>query len=383
MPMNHIRFLPGRTTRRTAFLRYPNKVSDAVLCSFLCSSMHFFGDLCIRLSVCRHDRTGKSSRGPDRVNGQLRNLVRFLHRLTGLPAEGRVTDQQLLDRFVRERDEAAFATLLQRHGPMVRGVCLRALRYAHDADDAFQATFLVLARKAALVSWHKSVGGWLYQVAWRIARKARTAADRDADLTRRLAPEEVSQMAAADPLTDAVRRELRAVLDEELARMPEKYRLPLVLCYLEGQTNEEAARQLGWTKGTVSGRLARARDLLRPRLARRGLALTAAAFSAALAETTVSAAVPATLLQATLKAAVRYAAGAAGTISAQVVPLAKGALQTMFLTRLKIATGLLLVLGLLGTAATVITWQALAAGSHSRLSRRPRQSRPRTRRTRP
>src|SRR5205809_6293750 len=141
------------------------------------------------------------------VNGQLQSAVRFLRRLVGQPVEqgsdGPATDRQLLERFASRRDEAAFALLLERHGPMVRGVCLRLLHDAHEADDAFQATFLVLARRAASVSWYESIGGWLHAVACRVARKARTAARRAADLPQRLAQREAAAMPNADPLTHA------------------------------------------------------------------------------------------------------------------------------------------------------------------------------------
>jgi RNA polymerase sigma factor (sigma-70 family) len=189
-------------------------------------------------------------------------LATLTRRLLGLdhPPGGADTDRQLLERFTRDRDQAAFAALLERHGPMVLAVCRRVLGRSADADDAFQATFLVLVRRATAVDWHDSLGGWLYAVAHRVACKAR--ATRAADPVPQATPQEVPTVTDADPPLVAAQRELCAVLDEELARLPEKYRLPLVLCYLEGRTNEEAARQLGWTKGTVSGRLARARDLL-------------------------------------------------------------------------------------------------------------------------
>src|SRR5262249_30186884 len=153
----------------------------------------------------------------------------------------------------------------------------RVLGAHADVDDAFQATFVVLARKAAAPFWQESVGSWLYQVAYRLATRARVAAAQ-----RRRHESQRRDLSSVDALSDLERREQRAVLAEELSRLPEKSRAPLVLCYLEGMTNEDAARQLGWTKGTVSGRLARARDLLRSRLRRRSLSFSAAAVSTAL-----------------------------------------------------------------------------------------------------
>jgi RNA polymerase sigma factor (sigma-70 family) len=180
------------------------------------------------------------------------------------------TDGELLERFAHHQDEPAFAALVRRHGPMVLGVCRRVLHDEHDADDAFQATFLVLARQAGCIRKAESVASWLYGVAYRIALRSRAQAAR-----RRKVEGQAVAMAEHDPQAELAWRELRRVLDEELHRLPAKYHAPLILCYLEGKTNTEAARELGWTKGTVSGRLARARDLLRERLSRRGLALDA------------------------------------------------------------------------------------------------------------
>src|SRR5262249_26019760 len=158
-----------------------------------------------------------------------------------------------------------------RHGPMVLGVCRRVLDHAHDAEDAFQATFLVLARKAASIVARDTVGNWLYGVAYRTAHKARVAAAR-----RRL---KERQMSRPEALDEDVWRELRPVLDQELNRLPEKYREPVILCDLEGQTRKEAARRLGWPEGTLSGRLSRARVLLAKRLARHGLTLSGGAMA--------------------------------------------------------------------------------------------------------
>jgi RNA polymerase sigma factor (sigma-70 family) len=188
------------------------------------------------------------------------------------------TDRELLARFAAHRDEEAFTALVRRHGPLVWGVCRRMLSQTQDAEDAFQAVFLVLARKAASVRWHNEVGSWLHAVAIRIARKARGAAARRQTRERQIEPMPEVEM----PEQQA--QELGPLLDEEVSRLPEKYRGPVILCYLQGKTYAEAARLLGWPEGTVSGRLARARDLLHARLTRRGLTLSSAALTLLLSE---------------------------------------------------------------------------------------------------
>jgi RNA polymerase sigma-70 factor (ECF subfamily) len=189
-----------------------------------------------------------------------------------------VSDATLLERFVTCREEAAFAALVQRHGPRVLGACRQILRNEHDAEDAFQATFLLLARKAADMPWRESVGGWLYAAAHRLSLNARAGVLRR---HRREIP--LGEDMQADPVKEIAQRELRWVLDDELDRLPEKYRAPVVLCYLEGMTNEEAARTLGWPAGSMSRRLERARGLLRRRLAGRGLSLILVAILAGVA----------------------------------------------------------------------------------------------------
>jgi RNA polymerase sigma factor (sigma-70 family) len=176
------------------------------------------------------------------------------------------TDSQLLKRFASQQDQAAFADLVRRHRPMVLGVCRRVLGDAHDTDDAFQATFLVLVRKAGAIAQPELLANWLYGVAYRVALKARANAARRSEHERR-APVK----AWVEPIVEATGRELRSALNAELHHLPEQYRAPLVLCYFKGKTNAEAARLLGWPTGSISGRLARARDLLRKRLVRRCL----------------------------------------------------------------------------------------------------------------
>jgi RNA polymerase sigma factor (sigma-70 family) len=242
------------------------------------------------------------------ANGQLGQLVRQV--IPGRTME-QLTDGQLLERFARRQDEAAFAVLVKRHGPMVLAVCRRLLQNAHDADDAFQATFLVLVRKAGSIAQPELLGNWLYGVAYRVAVKARIRAARRSEHERR-AP----AMRLEDPMSEVNGRELRSVLDAEMNHLPEKYRVPLVLCYLEGKTNEEAARQLGWPTGSISGRLARAREMLRKRLVRRGLALSVGAFAMLLSKNAAAAAVPETLLDCTVRGAVFFTHPTAATASA-------------------------------------------------------------------
>jgi RNA polymerase sigma factor (sigma-70 family) len=233
-----------------------------------------------------------------------------------------------------------------------------------DADDAFQATFLVLARKARAVAWRDSIGGWLHAVAQRVARKAQATAAKAAALPRRLGPGEVLAMPDADPLTHASRQELRVVLDEELARLPEKYRAPLVLCYLEGRTNEEAAGHLGWTKGTVSGRLSRARALLQRRLVRRGLALSAGTLAGLLPTTSAEAAVPEAVTAVTLQAALLDGTTLPGVVSANVLRLTNDLLHSYFVLKVRFAAVLALV-GLLGTVVVAL------AASHAIVNEEP------------
>jgi RNA polymerase sigma factor (sigma-70 family) len=286
-------------------------------------------------------------------------VLRYLRRLVDAPGAGAVADAELLERFVAVRDEAVFELLLWRHAAMVLDVCQGVLRDAHAAEDAFQATFLVLARKAASIGKGESLGGWLYRVAYRVALKARARGAKQPDGP----PQALDALAAraADPADAAALRELRPLLYEEVERLPPKYRAPVVLCYLEGKTNEEAACQLGWTRGTVSGRLARARDLLRRRLTRRGLALSGVALFALLAPGTASAAVPAALVDATVRGALLFAAGqaAAGVVSSSAVTLAEGVLKTMGITKLKLAAAVLLAFGIVGVGAGVVSQNVL------------------------
>jgi RNA polymerase sigma factor (sigma-70 family) len=277
-------------------------------------------------------------------------VVRQLHRAALLRDGGGLTDGQLLERFLRQHDEDAFAALVKRHGPMVLGVCRRILGDADDADDAFQATFLVLVRRAAAVQPPEMVANWLYGVACQIARKARARA-----LRRRARERQVAAMPEPHAARTEVWDELRPLLDRELRRLPDRYRAPLVLCDLEGKTRKEAARQLGWPEGTVSGRLSRGRALLARRLSRHGLALSAGALAAALGENTVAACVPAALAASTARAAL-----AGGGLSAHAAALAEGVLKTMLIRKINLTAVFFLTAVLTGLAAQVFLRSAPA-----------------------
>ena len=251
------------------------------------------------------------------------------------PAVG-LSDGQLLDCFVAHGEGASLEALVRRHGQMVWGVCRRLLRDYHDAEDAFQAVFLVLARKAASIRPREQVGNWLYGVAYQTARKARATRAK-----RRMREGEAPGAPEPEAVPHVGRNDLAELLDHELRRLPDKYRTPVVLCELEGKTHGEAAEQLGWPVGTVSGRLSRARAMLAKRLNRRGLSLAGGALAVLLARGTASAGVPAPLLSSTVKAASLFAAGrAAGPISANAAALTKEVLKTMLLSRIKITTAI-------------------------------------------
>jgi len=266
----------------------------------------------------------------------LGSLMRHIRQMVGVSAAEDRTDADLLGQFASQRDEAAFAVLVQRHGPLVMGVCRRVLRDTHTAEDAFQATFLVLAKKAGAIRRREALAGWLHSVALNLALKAKAAA------ARRPSAVETEEPMTTEPSIDLDLQAARPLLDEELQRLPAKYRLPLVLCYLQGKSNRDVARELGWPEGSMARRLSRARDLLRERLTRRGVALSAAGCAAFL-EGTAEAAVSPSLTEFTVQAALRFAAGEAGTGAA--ITLAKGALESMTLSRFRMAVLAVVVLG--------------------------------------
>jgi RNA polymerase sigma factor (sigma-70 family) len=288
------------------------------------------------------------------ANGQLRAVMRHLRR--AVSATG-LSDTQLLVRFLASRDEAAFELLVRRHEKMVHGLLQRVLRDAHAIDDAFQATFLTFARKASGIASGASLAPWLHRVALRTALRARLRASlrsRREQPVENLPETETPHVV----LEDVSWRELRPVLDEELNALPEKYRTPLILCYLEGKTYKAIAEELGSTLGTVSTHITRARALLRTRLAKRGVELSAVLLAALLGKATVSAA-GAALIEATVQSAIAFAAGSttAVAIPAEVITLAQGVIKTMFIAKLKTAASVIT-----GIACTGLLAGALVHG---------------------
>ena len=289
----------------------------------------------------------------------LRSLRTLFHAGTG----SGLTDGQLLERFATrggEASEPAFAALVERHGPMVLRTCRAVLRDEHAAQDAFQATFLILVRRGGTLWVRHSLGPWLHRVACRVAARARRDAERRMSVERRAA-----EMADRS-LEEVGRDELGGTLQEEVDRLPDRYRIPVVLCDLEGHTYEEVAHHLGCPVGTVKSRLARGREQLRDRLIRRGLVPADIAQGAAYRAREVQAAVPGILAETTVQAAIRFAAvktTAAGLVSASVATLVEGVLRSMFLTKLKTAAWILLAVG--------VTWGGLVAGAGARPQQRP------------
>jgi RNA polymerase sigma factor (sigma-70 family) len=277
-----------------------------------------------------------------RVVGHLRRAA-YLQEAAGL------RDEQLLESFLVHREDAAFEALLRRHGPMVLGVCRRVLHDRHDAEDAFQATFLVLIRKAASIGKREFLAAWLYRVAHRTALQARKAGAR-----RKAKEKQVGDMAQKQDTGDEAMREMLPLLDQELSRLPDKYRVPIILCDLEGTTRKAAAQQLNLPERTLSTRLARARVMLAKRLARHGTTFTGSAVvAAAVTQNMASASVPISLMSATVKAAAVMAAGQTAAISAMVVAIMEGALKSMFLTKVKYLTSVLVLIAVLCAGATV------------------------------
>ncbi|MGE3807530.1 MAG: RNA polymerase sigma factor [Gemmataceae bacterium] len=253
-----------------------------------------------------------------------------------------MTDGELLTLFLDGRDQASLAALVQRHAAMVWGVCCRLLRSHHDAEDAFQATFLVLVRKAASVKPREAVGNWLYGVAYQTAVRVRAMAAKKGSREKQVTdmPDPVVNGASDD--------DFHSLLDQELNRLPAKHRLVIVLGDLEGKTRKELAQQFGVSEGTVAGRLARAREMLAKRLAKRGVAMSVAALAASLSQS-ASASAPAPLVASTIKATNMLAeqAVSAGLISTRVIALTEGVVRAMFVSKVKGVMAVVLVVGVI------------------------------------
>jgi RNA polymerase sigma factor (sigma-70 family) len=285
--------------------------------------------------------------------GRLRKVLEHLLPLDG----GGLTDGQLLARFLDSREETAFAVLVRRHGPMVLGVCRRLLGHIQDAEDAFQATFLVLVRKAASVLKREAVGSFLYGVAYRTALRARARAMR-----RRATERQVQDMPHPE-VAPAEARDWQDLLDEALNGLPEKYRAAVVLCDLEGRSRREAARQLRLPEGTLSSRLATARRMLAKRLGKSGLSLSGGALAGVLSESAASAAVPGPLMSATVKAAVLIAAGQAAAVATPAALLMNEVLKAMLLNKVKLVLAAVMVTVALGASGFVYRASGEAAAA--------------------
>lgn len=275
-----------------------------------------------------------------------------------LPRDGtELSDGELLGCFIERRDDAAIAALVERHGTMVWGVCRRLLNH-HDAEDAFQATFLVLVRKAASIAPREMVGNWLYGVAHQTSLQARRTAAR-----RRTREVQVTAMPDTGVAQQDLWADVQPLLDQELSRLPDIYRVVIVLCDLEGRTRKEVARQLGCPEGTVGGRLARARTMLAKRLSQRGVVLASGALAAVLAQNTASAYPPTLVASNTISAASSFASGpaSAGSVSAPVAALTERVLKAMLISKLKVIVAVVLLLGFIAVGATALSGHSASA----------------------
>ncbi len=285
----------------------------------------------------------------------MKNVVEHLRRLVA-SADGDVSDSQLLSRFLAGQDQAAFASLVRRHGPMVLGVCQRVLRHLHDAEDAFQAAFFILARKASSVAKRASLSSWLYSVAYRAALEAKAAKDRRQAREMPMGNHPHPQVAPIEV------QDWRVLLDQELNQLPDKYRAAVILCDLEGRMRKEVARLLGMPHGTVLSRLSTARQMLAKRLAKRGFPLSASLLAVAIADGRAIAEVPLSLALATAKVALQFASGQTAALALPAAALTTGVMKTMFLTKLKMITASVLMVLAVG-ASGVAYYTTIGAGT--------------------
>jgi RNA polymerase sigma factor (sigma-70 family) len=279
----------------------------------------------------------------------MNRLIQHLRRSVLHDAAG-MTDGQLLGSFIQHKDHAALAALVRRHGPMVFGVCSRMLRSHHDAEDAFQATFLILVQKAATLADRERVGNWLYGVARQTAVRMRALAAR-----RGVRERQVAVMPEPTSAEQYVWNDLKPILDEELARLPNKYRVLIVLCQLEGKTLKEVARQLAIPQGTVASRLATARAMLAKRLSGRGVVVSGVLLGAVVSAPAASACVPVAVVSSTIKTAtlVVVGQGVDGAVSPTVAALVTGVTKAMLGSKIKSVLAVALVVGLALSGAGV------------------------------
>jgi RNA polymerase sigma factor (sigma-70 family) len=306
------------------------------------------------------------------ANAQLGPVVRHIRKLVAAQHTDEPTDLQLLRAFAADNDDLAFAVLVRRHGPLVMRVCRHVLRQAQDAEDAFQATFLVLARKATSIHKGEALVSWLHGVAYRMAMNAKRNAAR-----RRQHENQATAATPANPSWEAAWREVQLLLDEEIQRLPQKYRAPFLLCFLENRSRADVAHQLGIKEGTVWSRLAQARKLLQRRLTRRGVTLSAVLGAAALSRSAGAASVSNLLAETTVRAAALSVAGqatACGLISEEVANLVKGVAQTMLVTKLRIATMLLLAGTFVAAGAGLLVRQTVGLAAAAPPGEEPPQA---------
>jgi len=295
-----------------------------------------------------------------KVDCVMLDVFHYLRKLACVENSRDLSDWELVERFVTNRDEAAFAVLVDRHGPMVFAICRRITPNDQDAEDALQATFLVFVRKASTLQSTGSLRSWFHGVAVRLARKVRDKALQQARLKKKLAEQ------CGSPSIDRMTLgEVQSILDEELAGLAEHYRSVILLCCLEGKSREEAALELGWKLGTVKIRLERGREALRRRLLRRGLTLSSAMLSTFLAPQAAFASIPVRLVASVVNAGVAFAANrsVAGMVSGAAVGLAEGVLRSMALAKVKLLAVLLCVgFCTLVTSALAWHWTTSPAG---------------------